>query len=173
MNNLYHQPHWYAIYTHSRHEKKVAEELADRDVTCFLPLREVRHRWKDRWKLVQLPLFSGYVFVNIPLADKLKVLKTKGTAYMVGLGGHPEPIPDEQIYSIMSFLEKRVPYDSYPYLKEGEKVEVRYGPLKGLRGILVRKKNQSKLVLSVDLIQQSIALEVDASDVEPVNGLTS
>ena len=161
-------PRWYAVYTCGRHEKKVAAQLAEKEAVCFLPLRQVLSRWKDRHKLVEFPLFPGYVFVNICLKEKLRVLNTDGVVSMVGFNSQPCPIPDEQIQAIMIFMEEKLQYDSYPYLAEGRRVEIKYGPLKGLQGILVRKKNKFKFVISVDLIQKSVAMEIDASDVEPL-----
>jgi len=161
-------PRWYAIYTYSRHEKKVAAQLVEKNAVCFLPVRRVANRWKDRMKMVELPLFPGYVFVNLALTERLKVLTTEGVVYMVGFNNQPYPIPDEQIHSIITFMEEKLQFDPYPYLTNGRRVEIKHGPLKGLCGILVRKKSKYKFVVSVDLIQKSVALEIDASDVETV-----
>lgn len=161
-------PQWYAVYTYGRHEKKVAAQLAEKSAVCFLPLRRVMSRWKDRQKLVEFPLFPGYVFVNIPLTEKLKVLSTGGVVSLIGFNSKPEPIPAEQILAIMAFMEENLAYDPYPYITEGKRVEIKHGLLKGLQGILVRKKSAYKFVISVDIIQKSVALEIDAADVEPV-----
>ncbi|MBI1747962.1 MAG: UpxY family transcription antiterminator [Acidobacteria bacterium] len=161
-------PRWYAVHTYGRHEKKVATQLAEKEAVCFLPLRRVWSRWKDRTKLVEFPLFPGYVFVNVSLKDKLKVLNTDGVACLVGFDHSPMPIPDEQIHAIMVFVDEVLECDPHPYLQEGKRVEITYGPLRGLRGILVRKQKKSKFVISVDLIQKSVAIEIDASHVEPL-----
>jgi transcription termination/antitermination protein NusG len=160
---------WYAIYTKSRHEKVVAEELWQKQIESFLPLKEVISKWKDRKKRVQLPLFPGYLFVHVPIQQKrLDIVKVPSVVRIIGLHGVPEPIPDDQIQAVKSLVFSRLPYDPYPYLAQGDKVEITRGPLRGLRGVLVEKKSKYKFVLSVDLIQQSVACEVDASDVEKV-----
>lgn len=165
-------PHWYAVYTSSRHEKKVAEQLVAKEITCFLPMREVERRWKNgKRALVRFPLFDGYVFVNISRSEGLKVLQTPGVVRLVGFNGLPEPIPEEQIYAMLTLVESKLDYDLYPYLRAGQKIRVKSGPLQGVHGILVRRKGRCKLALSVDLIRQSVALEVDADCVEPINEL--
>ncbi|MBI1745033.1 MAG: UpxY family transcription antiterminator [Acidobacteria bacterium] len=161
-------PQWYAVYTQSRHEKKVAALLAEKEAVCFLPLCRVLSRWKDRRKIVDLPLFPGYVFVNLPLHDKLKVLTTQGVVSLVGFQNRPDPIPDEQIQAIMVLMDEKLSCDPYPYLTEGKRVEIKHGPLKGLRGILLRKKDKYTFVISIDLIRNSVSLEIDACDVEPL-----
>lgn len=160
-------PHWYAAYTASRQEKRVAEYLADKGISCFLPLREVERRWKNGVKaLVQFPLFSGYLFVNIALGEKLKVLETPGLVCLVGFGGRPLPVHEEQIYGLLALVESKLDYAYHPYLRFGQRVKVVSGPLSGVEGILVRRKGKFKLVLSVDLIKRSVALEVAADQVE-------
>jgi transcription antitermination factor NusG len=157
---------WYAVYTRSRHEKKVAGGLKDKDIEVFLPLRSVISRWKDRKKEVQLPLFSGYVFVRILPDQKLPVLQTAGVVTLIGNGSAPVPIPEDQIESIQKLVDSGIHYDPYPYLKEGMRVLIRRGPLKGMEGVLIEKRRKHLLVLSVDLIQQSAALQVDVSDTD-------
>lgn len=160
------QSSWFAVYTRSRHEKKVAEGLKDKSIEVFLPLRSVIHRWKDRRKEVQLPLFSGYVFVKIPLEQRLPVLQTAGVVSLVGNGSDPIAIPDDQIDSIQRLVDCGIRYDPYPYLKEGMRVLIKSGPLKGMEGVLIEKRKKHLLVLSVDLIQQSAVLQVDISDTD-------
>lgn len=161
---------WYAVSTRSRHEKVVEMGLFDQGVTTFLPVREVLSQWKDRKKRVLLPLFPGYVFTNISLPeDRLKVLKVPGVVRFISINGTPTPVPAEQIDSVQIFVREKIRFDPYPYLHEGQRVEVRRGSLKGVQGILVQKKNRFKLVLSVDLILQSISVEIDACDVEPIS----
>jgi transcriptional antiterminator NusG len=157
---------WYAIYTRSRHEKRVASRLEEKRIEVFLPLRKVLRRWKDRRKEVLMPLFSSYVFVRIPNTQKLSVLQTPGVAQILSEGGKPVPIPVEQIASIQTLVESGLHYDPYPYLKEGTVVSVVRGPLAGVQGILVQKRKKHLLVLSVDLIQQSAVLQVDISDTD-------
>jgi transcription termination/antitermination protein NusG len=157
---------WYAIYTRSRHEKKVAANLEEKRVEVFLPLRSVLSRWKDRRKEVQLPLFSGYLFVRIHREQRLQVLQTSGVVRFVGNGDGLDPVPEEQIISIQRLMESGLRYDPYPYLKEGMQVRVVRGPLKGVEGILIDKRKKHLLVLSVDMIQQSAAMQVDISDTD-------
>lgn len=158
---------WYAIYTRARHEKKVASNLLDREIEVFLPLRSAISRWKDRRKEVQWPLFSGYVFVRIPLEMKIPVLQTAGVVQFVcSAQGMMTSIPDDQIDAIQKLIGSGLKYDPYPYLREGMTVRVKRGPLKGIEGILIGKRKKHLLVLSVDLIQQSTALEIDISETD-------
>jgi transcription termination/antitermination protein NusG len=161
---------WYAVYTRSRHEKRVASRLGEKEIEVFLPLRKVLRRWKDRRKEILLPLFSSYVFVRIPNMQKLSVLQTPGVVQILSEGNKLVPIPVEQIVSIQMLVESGLHYDPYPYLKEGTLVGVVRGPLSGVQGILVEKRKKHLLVLSVDLIQQSAVLQVDISDTD-VSGM--
>ena len=161
------EPGWYAIYTKSRHEKKVADDLARKGIEVFLPLRKILSQWKDRRKEVQIPLFSGYVFVQISANERLIVLQTPGVVHFVGRNENlAEPIPVDQIQSIQKLVDSGLRYDPYPYLKEGMHVTIKRGPMKGVEGILIGKRKKHMLVLSVDLIQQSAALQVDISDTD-------
>jgi transcriptional antiterminator NusG len=163
-------PAWYALYTRSRFEKKLMAELSNRSIEVFLPMREVLSRWKDRKKRIWLPLFPGYIFVNHILtpANRHRVLNIPGAVRFVGHEGHAEQVPDEQIDAVRRFLEASISIDPYPYLQVGSRVEVTAGPLKGIQGILVKKKGKFRFVLQVDLIRQAISVEIDASDVRPV-----
>ena len=160
------EPQWYAVYTRSRHEKSVAVKLEEKRIEVFLPLRNVLRRWKDRRKEVAMPLFNGYVFVRMPYSQRLPVLQTPGVVQILSEGSKPVPIPEEQILSIQRLVESGLTYDPYPYLKEGTFVKVVRGPLQGVEGILLEKRKKHVLVLSVDLIQQSAALQVDISDTD-------
>lgn len=163
------QLRWYAVATRSRHEKVVAEQLWQKQIECFLPLREVLSKWKDRRKRVQFPLFPGYLFTRVPMRERrLDILKVPSVVRVVGFQGQAEPIPDEQIQAVKTLVFSQLPYDPYPYLHEGDLVEITRGPLRGLVGRLIEKKNKYKFVLAVDLIQQAVACEVDASDVNKV-----
>lgn len=159
---------WYALYTRSRHEKKVAANLEEKRVEVFLPLRSVINRWKDRRKEVQLPLFSGYLFVHILPEQRIPVLQTSGVVRFVGNGEGLDPVPEEQIHAIQQLIQSGLKYDPYPYLKEGMQVRVVRGPLKGVEGILIDKRKKHLLVLSVDMIQQSAAMQVDISDTDVI-----
>lgn len=157
---------WYAIYTCARHEKRVSQQLERKSVEHFLPLYEAVHRWKDRRARVQLPLFPGYLFVRIPLAQRMQVLEVPSVVRMVGFQGVPAALPDEEILSLRSGLAGNLRVEPHPYLKIGRRVRVIRGPLAGREGILVRKKDRLRLVISIDLIMRSMAVEVDAADVE-------
>ncbi len=160
---------WYAVYTKSRHEKTVGELLWQKDIECFLPLREALSQWKDRRKLVQFPLFPGYIFVHVCMpVQRLDIVKVPSVVRIVGSNNGPEPVPDEQIQSLKHFVFSEMPVDPYPYLQEGNTVRIIRGSLKGLRGILIEKKSNFRFVISVDLIQQSVSCEINAEDCEKV-----
>ncbi len=161
---------WYALYTRSRHEKKLLSELTDRSIDVFLPMREVLSRWKDRKKRIWLPLFPGYIFVHqidTP-ENRFRVLNMPGAVRFVGHEGHAERIPDEQIDAVRRFLETKIAIDPYPYIRVGQRVEIIAGSLKGIQGILIQKKGRFRFVLRVDLIRQAVSIEIDASDVRPI-----
>jgi transcription termination/antitermination protein NusG len=162
------QPQWYAVQTRSRHEKKVAFELREKGVYAFLPLARQVHRWSDRNKEVEVPLFPGYVFVNtvtVPEA-RVSVLRTPGVASFVGNHGKGTPIPDKQIQDIQAILEGRVPVATHPFLSMNQRVRIRGGSLEGVEGVLVGMNSDLSLVVSVDLIQRSVAIRVSGYEVE-------
>jgi transcription termination/antitermination protein NusG len=160
---------WFAVYTRARHEKVVAEELWQKDIEVFLPLRETVSQWKDRKKSIQLPLFPGYLFVHVPIwKRRLDILKLPSVVRIIGISNEPVPIPDEQVSAVKTLVFSELPYDPYPEIAEGDRVLVRRGPLRGLEGILVEKKSRFKFVITVDLIQQAVACEIDAEDVERI-----
>jgi len=161
-------PAWYAVYTRSRHEQVVKRQLDGKGIENFLPFHEKVNQWKDRKKRIQLPLFPGYLFVRILLRHRVEVLRTFGAVSIVGDGSSPLPIPELTILSIQAFIERGLGYHSHPYLAIGNRVRVIDGPLIGLEGILVRKDNKDRLVLSVDLIQRSISVEIDTWKIEQV-----
>jgi len=164
------KPAWYAVCTRSRFEKKLLWELTERSVEVFLPMREILSRWKDRKKRIWIPLFSGYIFVNhinTP-ENRYRVLNVPGAVRFVSINGRAEPVPDYQIDAVRRFLEANIAVDPYPYMQVGRRVEIIAGPLKGIQGILVQKKGRFRFVLKVDLIQQAVSVEVDASDIRPL-----
>jgi len=157
---------WYAVTTRSRHEKVVAEQLWQRQIECFLPLREVLSKWKDRRRKVQFPLFPGYLFVRVPMARRrLDILKTPSVVRIVGFEGDPAPIPENEVEAVKRLVFSTLPFDPYPYLNSGDRVEIVRGPLRGLQGVLIEKKGIHRFVLSVDLIQQAVSCQIDACDV--------
>ena len=161
--------HWYAIRTRSRHEKRIRDELAARGMEPFLPLMQRWRQWKDRRKLVALPLFPGYCFARFPLSARVTVLAAHGVVQILGNHEGPIPVPDSEIEAVRLLVESTLPYDPHPYLTEGMAVEVIRGPLAGLRGILLRKGARARLVIGVALIQQGASVELDALDVSPVS----
>jgi transcription antitermination factor NusG len=163
------EQHWYAAYTCAQHEKRVAQQLGQREVECFLPLYSAVHRWKDRRVRVELPLFPGYVFVRLALQDRLHVLQVPSVVRLVGFGGLPAALPDDQVEILRSGLADRLHAEPHPFLAVGRGVRIVRGPLAGLEGILRRKKNSLRFVVSVELIQRSVAVDVDAADVQPLH----
>ena len=165
------EQYWYAVHVRSRHELKVLERLTQAGKEVFLPTVERQRKWKDRKRTVAFPLFPGYLFVHISKSshDRMFVLKTKGVVRFLGtIPGEPEPVPEEQIIFLQRLVESKEELDPYPYLKEGQRVRVKSGPLTGVEGILAQKKDRHMLVLSVDILRQSTAVMIEAGDVEEV-----
>ena len=159
---------WYAIRTRARHEKLVRDRLAGQGIEHLLPTVVRLNQWKDRKKEVEMPLFSCYCFARFHWPDRLPVLQTSGVVEIVGGSEVPEAVPDEEIHAIQTLMNSPLRYDPHPYLQEGMPVEVIRGPLAGVRGILLRKDKRYRLVISVRLIQQAAAVEIDAADVAAV-----
>jgi transcriptional antiterminator NusG len=157
---------WFALWTRSRHEKLVRDQLQHKQVEVFLPTITKWSRWKDRKKQVEWPLFPGYCFARFDAAERLPILKCEGVVTIVGTEGYPSPIPPVEIDSIRQLIDSELAFDPCPLIKEGMMVEVKAGPLKGVVGRLVRKGSHARLVLSVDLIGQAVSVEVDAADVK-------
>jgi transcription antitermination factor NusG len=161
------QVRWYATYVCSRHEKQVLSQLQERNISCLLPVYRSLRRWKDRRKELELVLFPGYVFVHIDLRDRLRVLQLPSVVRFVSFNGQPAPLPDTEIEALGKGLASGIRAEPHPYLKAGHRVRVRSGPLAGAQGILVRRKDKFRVVLSIDLIMRSVAVEVDEADIEP------
>lgn len=163
------QPSWFALHTYPRHEKRVAAELHHKGVENYLPLISRRHQWSDRQKQVELPLFPCYTFARLdPSAEaRVKVLRINGVLGLVGGSGHGTPIPDSQIETVRTLLVNKVPLDPYAFLKVGQRVRVRGGSLHGLEGILVRRNGNRRLVISVEHLERSLAINIEGLEVEP------
>ena len=161
------EPHWYALWTRSRHEVAVRRELDELGVEAFLPTITKWSRWKDRKKRVDWPLFPGYCFARFDLESRLTVLKRPGVVHIVSVAGEPAAIPPTEIDSLRQLVESDLQFDPCPLITEGMMVEVVHGPLTGVVGQLVRKGAHARLVLSVNLISQAVTVEVDAADVKP------
>ena len=162
------EPAWWALYTRHQHEKVIAEMLEAKGVEVFLPLYESIRRWKDRSKVLTLPLFPCYVFVRGSAAQKLQVVSTPGVHMILTHGERLATVPEAEIEAIRKTIVGAYRAEPHPFLKIGERVRVTRGTLQGVEGILLRKKNVFRLILSVNMLAQSVAVEIGASDVEPV-----
>jgi transcription antitermination factor NusG len=160
---------WYALHTRPRHEKAVVQRLAERGVETFLPIVTEVHRWSDRQKKVEMPLFSCYVFARfVPnRVDRLRVLRVDGVLGLVGSRCEGAAIPEEQIEAVRAVVDGTMSWSSYPFLKIGQRVRIRSGALDGVEGILVSRNGNETLVISVDAIQRSLAVKVEGYQVEP------
>jgi len=159
---------WYAAYTCPRHEKSVARQLEDRGVDSFLPTYRSLHRWKDRRKEVEQPLFPSYVFVRVVRDERTRILQLPGIVRFVSFNGRPAELAEIEISALRNGLRERMLIEPHPYLRVGRRVRITHGPLAGANGILLRKKDQYRVVLSVDLIMRSVAVEVDIADLRPM-----
>jgi transcription antitermination factor NusG len=160
------QPRWYAAYTRANHERRVADQLAERGVENFLPEYESVRKWKDRKVWLQMPLFPGYVFVHLALQNSLQVVQVPGVACLVGFAGRPVAVPEEEFAKIRGFLNKGFRAEPHPYLQAGRRARVRSGPFEGMEGIIVRRKNSSRLVISLELLQRAMVVNVEESSLE-------
>ncbi len=161
---------WCAVYTRARHEKVVANRLCEKGVTTFFPMVTEVHHWSDRKKTVELPLFSTYLFVKLMPSneDRQKVLRIDSVLGFVGTPGWGTPIPNEQIDAVRTLVNVQLPFACHPFLKTGQRVRIRSGALNGLEGILLSRKGDRKLIISVDAMQRSLAVQIDGYDVEPI-----
>jgi transcription antitermination factor NusG len=157
-------PKWFAVYTTPRHEKAVAKHFQVREIESFLPLYTETHRWRNGLKVkVEQPLFPGYIFARIGRRGSPQVLSVPGVLLIVGSGRQPQSLPDFEIESLRSGLHLRK-VEPHPYLVVGEKARIKSGALAGMVGVLTRKKNDLRVVLALDLIMRSVAVEVDADE---------
>jgi transcription antitermination factor NusG len=158
---------WFAAYTSPRHEKKVSLQMAHRGIQNFLPLYKSMRRWKDRRKELELPIFPGYLFVRMALRERVSVLRVPGVVQLVSFQGRPAPLPDSEIELLQRQLAQSGRLQPHPFLTVGRRVRVTNGPMTGMEGILARKKDTLRVVLSIELIQRAVAVEVDLTDIEP------
>src|SRR5215204_6786895 len=156
---------WFALWTRSRHEQVVREQLQQKQIDVFLPTVTKWSRWKDRKKKIDWPLFPGYCFARFNAVERLPILKCTGVVSIISFQGEPSAIPEHEIDGIRRLIESDLAFDPCPMIREGMMVEVVHGPLKSVIGRLVRKNEKARLVLSVDLIGQAVSVEVDAADV--------
>ena len=162
---------WFAIQTRSRHEKKVSAELAEKGVDAFLPLYSSVRKWSDRKQIVQMPLFPQYVFVRIArtVESRISVLRTNGVTGFVGTRGIGTAIPDPQIGRIQTVLGEGISCNPHIFLNVGKRIRIKGGALDGVEGILTRVNGDNTLVVSVELIQRSLAVRITGFDIEPVS----
>jgi transcription antitermination factor NusG len=158
---------WWAVYTRHQHEKVVAEMLSAKGFDVFLPLYQSTRRWKDRSKVLSLPLFPCYLFVHGGIDRRLQVVTTPGVHMILYRGERVATVPDAEIEALQRAVEGPLHVEPHPFLKCGMRVRVTRGALAGVEGILIRKKNLFRLILSVEMLAQSVAVEVHSSDVEP------
>lgn len=159
---------WFALQVRTRHEQGVASHLGSIGFEWFLPLYKCRKRWSDRIKESEVPLFPGYLFCRLNPQDRLPILKTPGVLQIVGYNRHPVPVDEMEISALQRLVSSGVPNHPWPYLEIGEQVRIESGPLRGLEGRVVEFKGNHRLVLSVKLLQRSVAVEMDSAFVESV-----
>jgi transcription antitermination factor NusG len=159
---------WHAVYTHARHEKKVAQQLAERGVDHFLPIYHSIRRWKDRRKELDLVLFPGYVFVKLLQAERLRVLQLPGVVRFVSFNGQPAALQACDLEALRNGLLQGIRAEHHPYLTVGRRVKVVHGPLAGAQGILLRTKPNCRIVISIDAIMRAVSVEIDEEDVLPL-----
>jgi transcription antitermination factor NusG len=159
---------WLAAYTRSRHESHVADQLNYKGLESLLPTYDRFSRWSDRVQRSKAPLFPGYVFVHVSNAERVPVLQTMGVVNIVSVAGKPAPLAEEEIERMRACSAHAGMIEPHPFLKVGQRVRVQHGPFTGWEGILVEKQNSARLVISVDPILKSIAINIHGADVEPV-----
>lgn len=157
---------WHALYTRHQHEKSIARLLSNTGHEVFLPAYSATRKSRERTKHLCLPLFPCYVFIRGGLDRRIQILTTPGVFAIVAWGGKPAIVPDEQIAVVRKMVEGSFPVEPYPYLEYGDRVRVASGPLRGLEGILIRKKNQFRLIVSFEMLGRSAAVEIDISCLE-------
>src|SRR5438445_10815413 len=164
---------WVAVYTFARHEKAIARQFEERNIETFLPLYRSVHRWKDRRKEVELALFPSYVFVRISQNCKLQILQVPGVVSIVSFNGELAALPEQEINALRNGLDNQLCAEPCPYLRVGSRVRVVRGTMAGAEGILSRKKDRYRVVISVDVLMRSVAVEVDATDLELIHSSRS
>ena len=159
---------WFALTVKPRHEKLASQHLRARGLEEFLPLYHARRKWSDRTQVVDLPLFPGYLFCRFPTQAWLQVLSTPGVQTVVGFGRRPAPVSDGEVSAIQSMLASGLPVIPWEFVRAGDRVEIKGGPLTGMQGLAVREKGIDRLVVNVDLLQRAVAVEIDREMLAPV-----
>jgi transcription antitermination factor NusG len=161
-------PGWYALFTRYQHEKAVAQALSSKGQEVYLPLHRSVRQWQDRTKQLWLPLFPGYVFLRGAMDRQLQILTTPGVIHIVGWGGRLAIIPQGQIDAVRQLVASNFAVRAHPYLRRGDRVRLKAGALAGLEGILVRDRGVARLVVSIEMLGQSAAVEIDVANVERI-----
>ncbi len=165
--------HWFALTVRPQHEKAVADSLAARSLESYVPLYRDRRRWTDRVKTVEIPVFSRYVFSRFSFNDRLKVLSTPGVVSVVSFGGKPAPLADDEVPTMKALVGSGLPVAPWDYLRAGQRVLIREGPMSGLEGIMLREKSALRIVVNIELLQRAIAVEIDRRLVRALNDVRS
>jgi transcription antitermination factor NusG len=164
----YEQPKWYALAVGYQHEQQAERALRSKGLETLVPLYKSQRQWSDRVKEIQLPVFAGYVLCYFPLRERLHVMDTPGVGKIVGFGGTPAAVEDSEIAAIQRVVASKQPWAPWPYLKAGDRVRVERGPMRGLEGTLLRTKDALRLVIGVEMLQRSMAVELDREAIEPI-----
>lgn len=151
---------WYALTTRPQHERRAAQALEIKGFQTFLPLYQARRQWSDRTKLLELPLFPGYLFCRFTAEQRLRIVTSPNITSIVGVGKKPFPVADEEIQAIRTMIASGLPLEPWQYLEVGQRVRIEGGSLDGLTGILVQEKNSLRVVVNVDLLRRSVAVEI-------------
>ena len=161
--------HWYALYTRPRHERKVDQQLRDKEIVSFLPMRKMLKQWSDRKKWIEEPLFRCYLFVHADPVDRLRALQTYGIVRMVSFLGKPAVVQDEEIVTIQRIIQEDPGVEAMPRFNVGDRVEVISGPLRGLKGQLESIQNEKRLIVSVSSIRQSLRFNIHGADIKVIH----
>lgn len=161
---------WFALTSKSRHEKAVAENLRGKGLESFAPLYRARRQWSDRIQLLDLPLFPGYVFCRFAYAHRLEVLNTPGVMSVVSFSESPAPVGDDEISRIRAIQDSGLPTYPWPYLRVGQRARIECGALAGLEGVLIREKDSLRVVVSIELLQRAVAVEIDRDIIRALEG---
>lgn len=164
---------WFALRVKPNYEKPVSVALRGKGFEEFLPLFRSRRQWSDRVKVMDLPLFPGYLFCRLNLEERMPLITTPGFLYIVGVGKNPEPVDESEIQAIQSVLRSGLPVTPWPSLMVGQAVQLKHGPLRGLVGVLTKIANQHRMYVSVTLLKRSISVEVAPEWIRPVEGAAS
>ncbi len=154
---------WFALQVRTRHEAGVANFLTGKGYEPFVPMYQARKRWSDRIKVVDAPLFPGYLFCRLDVNNRLPILTTPGVIQIIGFNRVPVPVDEAEISAIQSLVASGLPSQPWPFLHAGDRVQIDAGPLRGLEGVLVELRGARRLVVSVTLLQRSVAVEIDSA----------